>query len=96
MSSDWGSKSNPSIAFYRSQIINLELLWYLWTALLGPAVKLLLLRLTHWNYMYQVNPFTNFYSSTVQSLYNAPHSGITQACCGSHIFYHGILQRKNF
>ena len=30
----------------------------------------------------------------MQSLYNAPHLGITQACCDFHIFYHGILQRN--
>ena len=35
---------------------------------------------------------------TVQSLYNTPcynaDLGLTRSCCGSHFFYHGILQRN--
>ena len=37
-------------------------------------------------------------TNTVQLLYNTPHYSmdldITWSCCGSQIFYHGILQRN--
>ena len=37
-------------------------------------------------------------NATVQSLYNTPHYymylDLTQLCCDSHFFYHGILQRN--
>ena len=60
------------------------------------------LSVTNYSYTagkYQTTPHIHYcrlISKTAQSFYNTPHyntdSNITWSCCGSQIFYHGVLQ----